>query len=100
MEKASNIASDLTVEYLVELYSQQNGCCYYSNEKMVFGWIDGKVQHNTLSLDKLDPTKGYVKENVVWCSYLANTMKQDMNEQQFYNYMLKILENNGKEKTI
>jgi hypothetical protein len=82
--KASSVPSDLTVEYLVDLYDQQDGLCYYSKEKMIFGWVDGKVHHNSLSLDKLDPEKGYVQGNVVWCCYLVNTMKQNMNEQRFY----------------
>ena len=90
--KASCVPSDLTVDYLVNLYEQQDGYCYYFREKMIFGWIDGKVHHNSLSLDKLDPDKGYVQGNVVWCTYLANTMKQNMNEQQFYNAINKIFQ--------
>lgn len=89
--KASITKSDLTVDYLVNLYNIQDGYCYYTGEKMVFGWVDGKVQHNTLSLDKLDPQKGYIQGNVVWCSYLANTMKQNMTEQEFYDCLEGIL---------
>lgn len=91
--KASCVPSDLTVDYLVDLYNKQNGCCYYSREKMVFGWVDGKVHHNSLSLDKLDPSKGYVQGNVVWCSYLTNTMKRDLTEAEFYDLLSKILGN-------
>lgn len=91
--KASIILSDLTVDYLVQLYEQQDGYCYYSNEKMIFGWVDGKVHHNSLSLDKLDPNRGYIQGNVVWCSYLVNTMKQNMSESQFYTYLQNILRN-------
>jgi len=83
--KASIIPSDLTVDYLVNLYNKQDGYCFYTGEKMLFGWVDGKINHNSLSLDKLDPEKGYVQGNVVWCTYLINTMKQNLNEQQFYN---------------
>lgn len=88
--KASNVASDLTVDYLVDLYNQQSGLCYYSGESMVFGWIDGKVNHNSLSLDRLDPSKGYIQGNVVWCTYLINTMKQNLTEHQFYKTINKI----------
>src|SRR5208282_1815693 len=61
-EKISNwrrmsvVPSDLTVDYLVELYSQQSGNC----------------------------------------SYLANTMKQDTTEKEFYNNMNEILSYKGK----
>lgn len=89
--KASCTPSDLTVNYLVDLYNRQDGYCYYSGTKMIFGWVDGKVHHSSLSLDKLDPTKGYVQGNVVWCSYLVNTMKQNMNEMEFYNCLTNIL---------
>lgn len=85
--KASSVPSDLTVDYLCALYDQQDGYCYYSGEKMIFGWVDGKVHHNSLSLDKLDPSKGYVQGNVVWCTYLTNTMKQNMTEIAFFNYL-------------
>ena len=91
--KASCVQSDLTVDYLVNLYNQQNCRCYYTNKEMVFGWVNGKVHHTSLSLDKLDPSKGYVQGNVVWCTYLTNTMKQDLNEQQFYEAISLILTN-------
>jgi hypothetical protein len=89
--KASCVPSDLTVDYLVNLYNQQGGCCYYTGEKMIFGWADGKVRPQTMSLDKLDPDKGYIKGNVVWCCYLANTMKQNMDEKTFYSVLQNIL---------
>lgn len=90
--KTSCVPSDLTVNYLIELYNNQNGLCYYSGENMVFGWVDGKIHHNSLSLDKLDPSKGYVQGNVVWCKYLINTMKTDLTEFEFYSMLSKILE--------
>lgn len=89
--KASVVPSDLTVDYLIELYNKQDGYCHYSGDKMVFGWVDGKIHVNSLSLDKLEPSKGYVQGNVVWCSYLCNTMKQNMSELEFYSFISKIL---------
>jgi hypothetical protein len=90
--KASSTPSDLTVDYLVDLYNQQAGLCYYTGEVMLFGWVDGKVHNLTMSLDKLEPNKGYIQGNVVWCCYLANTMKQNMGEKEFYVLLSKILE--------
>lgn len=94
--KASIVKSDLTVDYLVDLYNKQDGYCYYSGEKMVIGWVNGKINQQTMSLDKLDPNKGYVQGNVVWCSYLTNTMKQNLNESEFYILLSKILDRCGK----
>jgi hypothetical protein len=88
--KASNVPSDLTVDYLIALYEEQDGYCYYSGEKMIFGWVDGKINHNSLSLDKIDPARGYIQGNVVWCTYLVNTMKQNLTDKQFYETIDKI----------
>ena len=32
-----------------------------------------------LSLDRKDSNKGYTKDNVVWCCWQANNIKQDLN---------------------
>lgn len=93
----TNVPFNLTIEHLVNLYEEQGGLCHYSNEKLIFGYVDGKPHHNTLSLDKLDPKKGYVIGNVVWCGYLVNTMKQNMTKEDFFNYMKKILILNNEE---
>lgn len=52
---------NLCFDDLVEKYLQQRGRCYYSNAPLAFGL-------NTewgCSLERLDPCKGYVKDNVV-----------------------------------
>lgn len=87
--------SDLTTEYLIDLYDKQNGKCYYTNEPMIIGHRGGKTLKENMSLDKLSPIKGYWKNNVVWCTYLANTVKQNLNENEFYNICLTILKHKG-----
>ena len=88
---STGIESDLTVDYLVDLYDHQSGLCHYTNEKLIFGYVNGKIHHNSISLDKLDPSKGYVIGNVVWCNYLVNTMKQSLTEEEFFAYIKNIL---------
>ena len=46
---------------------------------------------NSPSLDKIDPSKGYVQGNVMWVSYLANRMKSNATPEQlkiFANWIL------------
>jgi len=51
----------------------------------------GRIPHDSPSVDRIDPTKGYVKGNVIMVSYRANFLKSDasMDELQsivtFYN---------------
>ena len=40
---------------------------------------DGVISDNTPSLDKIIPSKGYVKENIIVISYKANRIKSDAN---------------------
>lgn len=85
-----DLPSDLTVDYLLQLYARQDGACYYSGMKMEFNSRGGPNDH-TMSLDRLCPDKGYIQDNVVWCAYLVNTMKQTMSEQEFYSFLEHIL---------
>lgn len=83
---------DLDVDYLVNLYNEQKGLCYYTGKKMLVGGRkgDGK-QKLYLSLDRVDPEKGYIKGNVVWCIYHINTMKSDLTKLEFIQLVLDIL---------
>jgi hypothetical protein len=84
---------DLTVEYLMDLYKNQNGLCYYTNEKLDYTLNKKEYIHEkAMSLDKLDPKKGYVKDNVVWCLNAINSMKFNNTEEEFYKLMEKILD--------
>ena len=40
-------------------------------------WLGGSRQENSPSFDRLDSTKGYVKGNVIICSWRANRIKND-----------------------
>lgn len=47
-----------------------------------FNWLDwgtknGKALDNSPSLDRIDPTKGYIENNVIWISTKANRIKNN-----------------------
>ena len=81
--------SNLTVDYLEKLYYKQNKKCYYTGVTLEFSV--GVPHRNGLSLDRKNPKKGYVKGNVVWCSYFVNTMKGNLTEVKFYTLLTTIL---------
>lgn len=79
------ILFDLTPEYLLELFNSQNGRCYYTEEYLK---IDNSIaKHDSLSVDRLTPDKGYTKGNVVLCTQAINSMKNDLTEEQFQNFL-------------
>ena len=71
--------SDLTDDYLYQLFHSQQGKCRYLG-------IDLKVEKKhlaSLSLDKIDPQKGYTKGNVQWVCWAVNRAKGEMSEDEF-----------------
>ncbi len=87
--RAKDKQSDLTTDYLVDLFKSQKGKCYYTDQELLLH--AGKVRPCTASLDRLVPSDGYIKGNVVWCAFFVNTMKGGLSEQEFYSFIKKIL---------
>lgn len=63
------IVFDLDYEFLRSLYFHQNGTCFYTGRDFK------RKGHSALSLDRIDSSKGYTRENVVWCRVDVNSMK-------------------------
>jgi hypothetical protein len=60
--------------HLMDLWEKQAGLCHYTQRKMD---LDGYHQRNinAVSIDRIDPNKGYVEGNVVLCCTFINRMK-------------------------
>ena len=67
------LKNDISTDYLISIFPKDKKC-------PVFGInIEfGGDQDSSPSLDRLDPTKGYTKDNTIWISYLANRMKSNL----------------------
>jgi hypothetical protein len=59
---------DITLEYLIQLYIDQDGRCYYSKVPLQ---LEG---HFKVSLERLDVTKGYIEGNVVLVLAMLNSI--------------------------
>lgn len=89
--KKAGVKSDLTTEYLVSIFEQQHGKCYYTGVPIHFG-AEGHANASSASVDRLVPSLGYVQGNIVYCSYFVNTMKGSLTEKEFYKMIEMILE--------
>ena len=83
-EKNRNpIEFDLTLEYIDELYTKQKGLCNYSKMPI-------SIRAKTASLDRIDSSKGYIKDNVQWLHKDVNMMKRHYTEDYFLALCKKI----------
>lgn len=87
---------DLCVEDLIQLWYNQKGTCFYTKEQMDLQAVTpkGKSPHrNFPSLDRMHPERGYTKDNVVWCLYYVNRMKNDLPIDEFMDFCKVISQN-------
>jgi len=68
--KRRGVENTLTVDDINEMFSKQNGLCYWFKIPLIPSNLKKHPQQP--SLDRLDRNKGYTKENVVLCCYSAN----------------------------
>ena len=73
------VAKNLS-KLLLEQYTKQKGLCYYTQEPMTLS--DYQNDDSFATVDRVDPTKGYIEGNIVFCLSIINKMKQDMSIDQ------------------
>lgn len=86
--KKSGLEFSITVETVNQLWEDCSGNCYYTGLPMVLERSDNM---NSVSLDRLDSSKGYVPGNVVLCRSIVNIMKSDLSEAEFSQVILALL---------
>lgn len=80
---------NLSKEYIKATLEKQNYKCFYTGEKL----INGKDIFTQPSIDRIDSNKGYIKGNIVICTVIANTMKQELTIDNLYNLLHKFIDN-------
>lgn len=87
--KQHGLEFNLTKADLIAQFERQQGLCYYSNLPMIF--TQGQeTMLNTISIDKVDATKGYTTDNIVLCRYVCNLMKNVLTREMFRAEILEI----------
>lgn len=71
---------DLTPEYILELYESQNAKCALTGWDI--GWSESGVS-TTVSIDRIDSSEGYLKENVQLLHKDVNMAKQQYSQNYF-----------------
>ena len=88
----------LSLDFLVDLYEKQNGCCAISGVKMTYLAGHGR-QDTNISIDQIRPGAGYTENNVQLVCRCVNSMKYDYSMDNFISWCRKIVEFNEKKET-
>jgi len=85
--KRHNREFKISKDFLLELYAKQKGKCYYTNRilKTEFGLQD------SFSVDRKDPSIGYLPENTVLCCWQVNRMKSNATIEELIQFAKDIL---------
>lgn len=77
--KKEGIPFSITTEDIVKQYRKQNGECYYSGQPM----SPIAKSPTLMSIDRIDSTLGYTKDNIVLCCWQVNDMKNNYSQPEF-----------------
>lgn len=84
----------LTVEDVVNFWNKQQQSCAYSGRKMTLE--AGKL--NTVSIERIDSSIGYLPSNTVLVCQAINRMKSDFKFEDFFNLCKDVTKFLGNEK--
>lgn len=70
---------DLTETDIKELWEKQEGKCHYTNQPMTWS----KNKPDKISIDRINSSAGYTKNNVVLCWSRVNLMKGQLDIEEF-----------------
>lgn len=98
--KKENLDFNLDIDCLINMYNNQKGLCFYTKIPMQLvsiSWSKLKQpQLDVLSVDKIQPKLGYIKNNIVFCCNGINKMKGNASIQEL-NYFIEKLRINYNE---
>ena len=101
--KSKGLELNVTPEYLWNIFLKQNRQCSYTGIELIFTDLKNQILQ-TASIDRIDSNKGYIEGNVQWVHKLVNTMKLDLDHEDFlkwcqlvskFNESKKMLANSG-----
>lgn len=94
---AKDLPYDLDAEYAQELWDKQEGKCVVSGREFNLDSYDGyrQVHPDAPSIDRMEPSLGYVRDNVRLVTYQSNVCLNEYGQEQLLDLSEDILINAG-----
>lgn len=84
--KKTGMVCEIDIAFIRQLNESQNGKCVYTGLDLNWEYEedrDGSIPFDRASIDRIDSTKGYTKDNVQLVVCTANIMKNRFAEEEF-----------------
>lgn len=91
-KEAEPLEWTVELEQLSVLWEKQEGKCALSGVFLTWQTGEGQQDFN-MSIDRKDPNKGYVPENIQLVAFRVNVMKHILGESEFYWWCKNIVAN-------
>lgn len=79
--------TDLTHEFLKSLWESQNSRCALTGVELKHRDQLTKLRPDTASLDRIDSSKGYARDNVQFVAYSINLAKNKFSNEEFVDFL-------------
>ncbi len=88
---------NLDLQYLKELWEEQSGICPITGWNMILRTLTDNRRKDTddASLDRLDNSKGYVKGNVRFVSFIANMARNSFTDTELIRFCSDVADYQG-----
>lgn len=84
----------LTLQELDQIYEQQSGKCYYTGRNLTLAsTAKYAINETSVSIDRIDNSKGYTVDNVVLCEKMVNVSRNTQTQEEFIQMCLDVTEN-------
>lgn len=87
-----NLPFDLNLEFIINLWNMQKGKCAISGIPMTYQLDRGRIYSN-VSIDQINPAKGYTKNNIQLVCMSINQLKSDFDMETVFKICNSIINN-------
>lgn len=89
-KRKQHLGFDIDLMFLLKIYEDQKGLCALSGVEMTYIAGRGRIDTN-ISLDRIDSSRGYLRDNVQLVCTVVNRMKQDLSQAELVVWCKHIL---------